>query len=368
MKVNFVDLKRQNKNLFMEIGSLIDQVILEADFNMGSRLERFENNFAKYVGKKYAVGLNSGTDALFLSLMAYGIGKDDEVILPTNSYFSTAMVVSNLGAKPVFVDVDPIYLHIDPFHIEKAITKKSRAIIPVHLYGQSVDMDPIIKIAKKNKLFVIEDACQAHGAMYKGEKVPVTETGAFSFYPGKNLGAFGDGGAVATDNKKIAMKILHLRNDGAYKKYVHEMFGVKSRLDTIQAAVLDLKLKHLTKWNSLRVKHAALYSELLNEITEINTPSLRKDAYHVFHIYAIQAEKREELQFFLKKHGIDTVIHYPIPIHFQKPYKKLGFKKGDFPVSENNSMRTLSLPMFPEITDKEISYVADTIKSFYRKR
>jgi dTDP-4-amino-4,6-dideoxygalactose transaminase len=367
MKVNFVDLQRQNQALRDSIMPLIEKVILEADFNMGPRLEKFERDFAKFVGKKYAVGLNSGTDALLLSLIAYGIMPGDEVITAPNSYFSSAMVISKLGAVPKFVDINSDYFTIDVNKIEKAITKKTKAIIPVHIYGQPAEMDSILKLAKKYKLFVIEDACQAHGAKYKGKFVPIGETGAFSFYPGKNLGGFGDGGAVVTDSLSIANKLFHLRNDGAWKKYHHKMFGAKSRLDTIQAVILNHKLPNLNKWNNQRKKHAKTYYKFLSDVPQIKLPMVMEGADHVFHLFVIEAKKRNKLQKFLFEKGIDTVIHYPLPIHLQKPYRLAGYKKGDFPITEEKSGTIISLPMFPEITLEEISYVAETIREFYAK-
>ena len=365
MIIQFVNLRRQNIKLKKQLMPIIQQVIEDADFNMGSRLEQFETDFAKSVGKKYAIGVNSGTDALLLSLMAYGVGRGDEVILPQNGYFSTAMVISNLGAKPKFVDIDSDYYTIDPKKIEKAISNKTKVIIPVHLFGQPVDMDPILKIARKHRLVVIEDACQAHGASYKNKRIPVGETGAFSFYPSKNLGAFGDGGIVVTDNKKVAENILYLRNDGSFKKYIHPMFGIKSRLDTLQAAILSVKLSYLEAWNELRINHARKYSELLERIPEIKTPKIMKNANHVFHLYVIESNHRDKLQKYLKHKGIETLIHYPIPIHLQPPYKKEGYRVGDYPITEKKSKKILSLPIFPEMTEEEIRYVADSVKKFY---
>jgi dTDP-4-amino-4,6-dideoxygalactose transaminase len=367
MKIKFVDLQRQNKTIKKQLMTSIEEVVDQADFNMGPRLQKFESDFAAFCGKKYAVGVNSGVDALTLPLMAHGIGPGDEVIVPANSYFATAMVVSNVGAKPIFVDIDPISYTIDVALVEKAITPATRAIIPVHIYGQPADMGPIMRLAKKHKLIVIEDACQAHGSMYKKRMIPYGETGAFSFFPGKNLGCFGDGGAVVTDNKKIAEKILHLRNDGSYKKYVHTMLGVKSRLDTLQATILSVKLPHLAQWNSARRKHANSYSNLLKGINGIKTPEQNKDAGHVFHAYVIETKKRDVLQKFLHEKGIETIIHYPTPIHLQKPYIKQGFKRGDFPITEEKSKRILSLPMFPELQEEEIKYVCDSIREFITK-
>ncbi len=367
MNIKFVDLVRENKQLKSKLLPIIEEVIDKADFILGKYLEKFERNFAAYCGKKYAIGVNSGTDALRLALIAYGIGEGDEVITVPNGYFSTAMVISQIGAMPVFVDVDPQNYLIDVSKLEKALTPKTKAIVPVHLYGQAAEMDTIISFANKHDLIVIEDACQAHGAEYKGKKVPIAETGAFSFYPGKNLGCFGDGGALVTDNPTIYDKILYLRNDGAKNKYMHKMFGFKSRLDNLQAAILDLKLPYLDRWNQKRIENANKYSQFLGVIKNIKIPKRYSDRSHVYHLYVIECKKRNALQDYLKKHGIETGIHYSIPIHLQKPYRDMGYKKGDFPITEKRAASVLSLPMFPELKEVEIIYVVEKIKSFVLK-
>lgn len=365
MKIEFVDLKRQNKIFKKGIQKAIQPIIDQAIFVMGEPLEKFEKEFARFCKKKYCVGLNSGTDAIMLSLLAYGVGPGDEVITAPNSYFCTAGVISNIGAQPVFADIDPVSYTMDPHLIKKAITPKTKAIMPVHLCGQPADMDEIIIIAKKYNLIILEDCAQAHGAKYKGKIVPVSETGAFSFYPGKNLGCFGDGGAVVTDNKKVAEKLRFLCNDGSIEKYVHQMFGYKSRLDTIQAAVLSFKLKHLNHFNQKRRKLAKLYRRHLAGIKEITLPQEMDYAYHVYHLYVIECSKRNDLHEFLAQKGITTIIHYPIPIHLQKPYLRKGYKRGDFPITEEKAKRILSLPMFPELTEKEVKYISQQIKAFY---
>lgn len=366
MNIKLVDLPRQNKLLKAQLLNTIEKVIDEAIFIEGDILTDFEKQFAKFCNKSYAIGLNSGTDALKLALIAYGIGPGDEVITAPNSYFSTAMVISEIGAIPVFVDIDPNTFNIDVNLLEKAVTSKTRAIIPVHLFGQSCDMEIILKIAQEHNLKVIEDACQAHGASYKGKVVPIGETGAFSFYPGKNLGCFGDGGALVTDNADIAQKVLYLRNDGSVEKYVHQVFGAKSRLDTLQAAILNIKLPYLKQWNEKRRIHATHYTDLLKEVGDIKLPQEAPYAEHVYHLYVIETLRRDELQLFLKSKGIETVIHYPIPIHLQKPYRKLGFKEGDFSVTEKKAQNILSLPMFPELTNEEIEYIANSVKEFFK--
>lgn len=365
MNIEFVDLKRQNERHWKTFSTVLLQVLRDSLFVGGKRVEQFEEEFARFCGKKYCIGLNSGTDAILFALLAYGIKPGDEVITPANSYFSPAMMISQIGAIPVFVDVDPKSDTIDVSRIEERITKKTRAIMPVDLYGQPADMDPIVVLAKKYNLTIIEDSCQAHGAQYKKHRLPYVETGAFSFYPGKNLGSFGDAGAIVTDNKHVHDTVLKLRNDGSTEKYVHTQFGYKSRLDTIQAAILSAKLPYLSEWNQKRRKAAELYTKLLGPVKQVKTPTEMPYSYHVYHLYVIECEKRDALRTFLSKHGIVTVIHYPIPIHLQTPYQKMGYKKGDFPITEERAKRILSLPIFPEITEKEITFVAKTIKQFF---
>ncbi len=364
MKVNFVDLQRQTKLLYPALLKEITGVLERADFIQGKAVEEFEQQFAQFCGKKYCVALNSGTDALEFALRAYGI-TSGEVITAPNSYFSSAMIISKVGATPVFVDVDKKSFNIDVQLLEKAITKKTKAIIPVHLCGQAADLEPIYALAKKHKLVVVEDACQAHGAEYKGKRVPFGETAAFSFYPGKNLGCFGDGGALVTDNQQVADMTRLLRNDGSKIKYHHELIGGKSRLDTIQAVVLREKLKHLASWNALRQQHAKRYDTLLKGVVE--TPTAMPYGKPVYHLYMIQVDDRDGLQQFLAEKGVSTVIHYPIPIHLQPAYNFLGYGEGSFPVTERLVKRILSLPMFPELTEEEQIYVADCIKAFMTK-
>lgn len=368
MNIAFVDLVRQYKLYKKEIDKAIQEILNNASFVQGEKNEEFEKAFAKFCKKKYSIGVNSGTDALLLLLRAHGIGKGDEVITTAFTYIATAMTASCVGAKPVLVDADPKSYTIDVNKIEENITKKTKAIIPVHLYGQPADMDPIVAIAKKHNLIIIEDCAQAHGSKYKNRILPYYSDGAFSFYPGKNLGAYGDGGGIVTDDKNIKTKIELLRNDGSLVKYVHKIIGYKSRLDTLQAAVLLVKLGYLNEFNKKRRVAALKYNKLLSNIEHVLTPVEMDYAYHIYHVYAIQAERRNDLQQFLAKHGIATVIHYPIPIHLQEAYKEFGFKKGDFPVSEKLADSILSLPMFPEITDSEIEYVYDTIRKFYSAR
>ncbi len=363
MKVGFVDLQRQTKVLKKDLLRAIEGVLDRTDFIQGKAVEEFETQFAAFCGKKYCVALNSGTDALEFALRAYDI-HDGEVITAPNSYFSTAMVISKVGATPVFVDVDKRSYNIDVKKIEGAVTKKTRAIMPVNLYGQAADLDPIYALAKKYNLIVIEDCAQAHGAEYRGKRVPIGETGCFSFYPGKNLGSFGDGGAIVTDNERVAEYVRLLRNDGSKQKYYHEIIGFKSRLDTLQAVVLLEKLKHLPQWNEQRRKWARKYTELLNGIVE--TPEEMPYGKHVYHLYVIQVDDRDGLQKYLAEKGIATVIHYPVPIHKQKAYASRN--QESYPVTEALAKRILSLPMFPELTCEEVEYVADAVKEFLNSK
>lgn len=365
MDIAFVDLHRQYKAYKKEVDRAIDKVLTRASFIEGPFVDAFEKEFAKFCNKKYCVSLNSGTDALLLSLLAYGIKPGDEVITTPNSYFSSAMVITNIGAIPVFVDVNSQTGLMEATAIEKAIGKKTKAIMPVHLTGLPADMKAISKLAKKYELMVIEDCAQAHGATIGGRKMPYTGTGAFSFYPGKNLGAYGDAGALVTNDESIANTARHLRNDGSVEKYVHTMFGYKSRLDALQAAVLSVKLKHLDAWTKKRRFLAKRYTELLSNIPQIKKPTGVPYGKGVFHLYQVQAERRDELKEYLKKFGITTIIHYPIPIHLQTPYRKLGYIEGDFPVTEQRAKSILSLPMFPELEESEVSYICQTIRSFY---
>lgn len=365
MNIAFVDLKRQNKHHLREFTKIVHQTLRDAIFVGGKPVEQFEKKFARLCKRTYCVSLNSGTDALWFALMAYGIGPGDEVITVPNTYFSTVQGISNIGATPVFVDVDPVSFTLDVSRVKQAITKKTRAIIPVHLFGQSADMDPIVQLAKQYKLHIIEDCCQAHGAEYKSRVLPYTDTGAFSFYPGKNLGAFGDGGALVTDNKRIRDTVLRLRNDGSTIKYVHTVLGYKSRLDTMQAAILSAKLPYLKSWNEARRRKANLYYRLLRDIPQVRTPKEMPYAKHVYHIYCIEVQKRDALQQYLSQQGIKTVIHYPTPVHLQAAYAKEGYKKGDFPVTEEKAKSILSIPMFPELRESEVRYICNTIKKFY---
>jgi len=359
MNVPFVKLKEQYISIKDEIDAAIKSVVDNTSFILGSNVEEFEKNFAKFCGAKYAVGVNSGTAALYLALLAHGIGRNDEIITAPNSFFATAGAISQTGARPVFVDINESTYNIDASKIEKAITNKTKAIIPVHLYGQTADMDAIKKIAEKHNLIVIEDCCQAHGAEYNGKRAPVGDVGCFSFHPAKNLGAFGEAGAVVTNNEEIANKIKLLRAHGESPKNTHSSIGYNFRMEGLQGAILNAKLKHLDEWNKARRKNAKLYDELLSSVI---TP--KDNLGHVYHLYVIRHKEREGLQKYLNSKGIMTGMHYPVPIHLQPAYAHFGYKEGDFPVAEKCAKEILSLPMCPELSEEEIIYVANKIKEF----
>ena len=366
--IPFVDLKAQYDSIKDEINEAIQNVLDNTSFIMGEELKKFEEEFARFCDVKYAIGVANGSDALILALRACGIGKGDEVITVPHTFISTAEAISNVGGKIVFVDIDPKTYTIDLSKIEEKINKRTKAIIPVHLYGQSANMDTIMRLAKKYDLKVIEDAAQAHGAEYKGKKVgSIGDVSCFSFYPGKNLGAYGDAGMVVTNNEEISEKIKLLRNHGRItKKYEHEIEGYSSRLDNLQAAILRVKLRHLNKWNESRRGNAKKYNELLSNVDGIITPYEADYVKHVYHLYVIRVEKerRDKLREELKYKGVATGIHYPIPLHLQPAYSYLGYKEGDFPVTEECSQKILSLPMFAELTDEQIENIVEIIKNF----
>lgn len=365
MKINFVDLKRQYKEIKSEIDLVIKNIVISSQFILGNECSEFEQEFAKFCGVKYAVGVGSGLTALELGMRALGVGVGDEVITPVNSFIASSSAISFTGATPVFVDCLEDTFNIDIKKAEKLITKRTKAIMPVHLYGQLADMDGVLKLAKKYQLLVIEDACQAHGASFKNRMAgSFGALAAFSFYPGKNLGAYGDGGMITTNNKMVAEKIKMLRNYGQKEKYKHLILGWNSRLDNLQAAILRVKLKRLEKWNEKRLENAKLYNKYLEKLPII-TPKIYPNYRHIFHLYVVRVNNRDKLAKFLSAKGISTVMHYPLPIHLQPAYKSLGYKKGAFPITEKLAMEILSLPMFPELTQSEIKYICEQIKSFY---
>ena len=363
--INFVDLKRQYEEIKTEVDSAVKRVISSSQFILGEECRKFEEEFAQFIGVKYAVGVGNGLSALELGMRALGIGEGDEVITPANSYIASTSAIFFTGAKPVLVDCLEDTFNIDIRKAEKLITKKTKAIMPVHLYGQIADMSSILKLARKYKLYIIEDACQAHGALLKNKSAgSFGDIAAFSFYPGKNLGAYGDGGMVVTNKKSIAEKIRILSNYGQKEKYNHLLLGWNSRLDNIQAAILRVKLRKLMEWNNKRLKNAKLYNKYLQN-TPVITPEIFPNYKHIFHLYVIKSRKRNKLAKYLSSKGISTVIHYPLPIHLQPASKYLGYKKGDFPITEKLASQILSLPMFPELTQSEIKYICEQIKSFY---
>ena len=364
MMIPFVDLKAQYDSIKDEIDDAIQNVLNTTSFIMGEELERFEEEFALFCNTKYAIAVANGSDALILALRACDINKGDEVITVPHTFIATAEAISNVGGKIVFIDINPNTCTINVSKIEEKISNKTKAIIPVHLYGQPADMDPIIRLAKEYNLKIIEDAAQAHGAEYKGKKVgSIGDVACFSFYPGKNLGAYGDAGMITTNNEEISKKLKLLRNHGRItKKYEHQIEGYSSRLDNLQAAILRVKLKYLNKWNDLRRRNAKKYNELLSNIDGIIIPYEADYAKHVYHLYVIRTEDRDKLREELKSKGIATGIHYPIPLHLQEAYNYLGYKRGDFPVTEKASQEILSLPMYAELSDKQIEEIVELIK------
>lgn len=368
MKVNFIDLKAQYLSIKNEIDETIQNVLDKTAFVAGPFVKAFEENFAQAHKSKYCIGVNSGTSALHIAMLALGIGNNNEVIVPTNTFFATPEAVSLCGATPVFVDCEPDYFNLDPAGIEKAITPKTRAIIAVHLYGQPVPLDSIKTIAKKNDLFIIEDCAQAHLAEYKGKPVGTYGIcGCFSFYPGKNLGAYGEGGAVLTHNEKLYVKMMALRDHGSPQKYYHDYIGHNYRMEGIQGAVLDVKLKHLPEWTEERRKNADLYRKYLDGIEEVILPKERSGLKHVYHLFVVRVSRRNELQKHLHENNIFTGIHYPIQCHLQKAYSFLKQDKGTFPVSEKCADEILSLPMYAELREEEIQFVCEHIKEFYKQ-
>jgi dTDP-3-amino-3,4,6-trideoxy-alpha-D-glucose transaminase len=367
--VPFIDLVIQYRSISTKIDQAIADVLSQCNFILGKQVEAFEHSFADFVHVQHAIGVGSGLDALRLALVALNIGFGDEVIIPANTYIATALAVTSVGARPVLVDCDPCTYSIDVNKIERAITPQTRAIIPVHLTGQAADMDPILDLAASYQLRVVEDSAQAHGTLYRGRPCgSMGDTGCFSFYPGKNLGAFGDGGLVTTNDALLAGRMRRLRNYGQQQKYDHTEKGFNTRLDTIQAAILSVKLGYLNEWNMARSAHAETYRSRLQGQRSICLQKISPYSNHIWHIFMIETEQRDELQQYLLNHGIQTGIHYPKPIHLQRAYVDLGYSVGDFPESERLASRILSLPMFPELTDEQIHFVCDSVVSFLQER
>ncbi|MEN6571524.1 MAG: DegT/DnrJ/EryC1/StrS family aminotransferase [Anaerolineaceae bacterium] len=366
--IQFVDLKKQYAPLKEEILSGISQVLEGMHLFLGDNVQAFEKEFAAFCGVKHGIGISDGTSALHVILRAMDIGPGDEVITVPNTFIATAEAITMAGASMVLVDIDPATYLMDLDKVEEKITPRTKAIMPVHLYGQMVNMDRLREIADRHGLRIIEDTCQAHGAEFNGRQAAgLGDAAAYSFYFSKNLGAYGEGGFVTTNNDELARKVRMIRDHGSERRYCHDLIGMNARLDEIQAVVLRVKLKHLAEWNSDRRQHADLYRKLLAD-TLVTPPVEADGAKHVYHLFVVRAPERDALQAYLKDHGIFTGIHYPIPIHLQNAFAYLGHKAGDFPVTEKAVGEILSLPMFAELTDEEIVRIADTIKEFYAGR
>ncbi|MBB4062658.1 DegT/DnrJ/EryC1/StrS family aminotransferase [Salinibacter ruber] len=366
MDVPFLDLGAQYESIKDEVHEAMESVLENTSFALGPAVEEFEANYASYCQTDHCVGVSSGTAALHVALHALGIGEGDEVITTPHTFVSTVWAISYVGATPVFADIDPGTYTIDPEAVEAAVTEKTEAIVPVHLYGQPADMDPILNIADEHDLFVVEDAAQAHGAEYKGQRAgSIGDIGCFSFYPGKNLGAYGEAGAVVTDDAPLAEKMAELRDHAQPEKYVHNDLGYNYRMDGLQGAVLNVKLRHLDDWTDARRRVAQRYEEELSPVGGVETPHEASYAKHVYHLYELQMaseEERNALQDDLDDSNVSTGLHYPTPIHLQEAYDHLGYEVGDFLETERAASRNLSLPMYPEMTDEMISYVSDKIK------
>jgi dTDP-4-amino-4,6-dideoxygalactose transaminase len=367
MNVPFVDLKAQYRTIESEINAAFASVLTRADFVLGREVAQFEEEFADYCQAGHCIGVDSGYSALELILRAYGIGPGDEVITAANTFIATALAISNTGARPVLVDADPQTYNLDVGKLAAAITRATRAIMPVHLYGQPAAMEPIRAIARRHGLLVIEDSAQGHGADYCGRRTgSLGDAAAFSFYPGKNLGAYGDAGAVVTNDPVVAERVHLLRNLGQRVKYEHELKGYNHRLDTLQAAVLRVKLPHLDRWNTQRRRAAAEYDRLLADLPVI-TPRAPAGVEPVFHLYVIRVRDRDGLQAYLQQAGIATGIHYPKPIHLQAAYRELGYQRGDFPITETLADEMLSLPMYAELSNEAIAFIVETIAAYFDK-
>ena len=364
MQVPFLDLKAQYQSIKHEIDPAMQSVCADAAFVLGKYVYEFEKEFAKYCEAADCVAVDTGTTALHLAMLALDIGVGDEVITAANTFIATCEAISYTGARPVLVDCDEKTYNLDPSKLEAKITRRTKAIIPVHLYGQPADMDPILAIAKKHGIPVIEDSAQGHGATYNGKRTgSMGLMACFSFYPGKNLGAYGEGGAITTSDPELAAKIRKLRDHGSAKKYYHDVIGYNYRMEGIQGAVLNVKLKHLDKWNEARRKNVELYRKHLAG-ADLILPTEANGCKSVFHLFVVRHKRREDLINFLGQQGVSALIHYPIPVHLQKAYRFLGFSEGEYPITETVAKEIVSLPMFPELTEEQIRYTADKIKEF----
>jgi dTDP-4-amino-4,6-dideoxygalactose transaminase len=368
VNVPFIDLQAHHRGIRAELDRAMARVMDRGDFALGQDVARLEEEFAKFCGTCYAVGVDSGLSALELSLRALGIGPGDEVIVPADTFIATAAAATFAGAQPVLVDVDPLTYNMDVEQLEAAITPRTRAVIPVHLYGLPAAMDAIMAVAERHDLSVVEDACQAHGAYYKGRRVgSLGHAAAFSFYPTKNLGGCGDGGMVVTNDAEVAEQVRAMRNCGQRAKYRHELPPFNHRLDTLQAAILRVKLRYLDRWNEQRRQHAALYSELLAG-SGVITPVEDPDSTHVYHLYVVRSPQRDDLLAHLREQGIGAGIHYPIPIHLQPCYAGNGFRRGQFPVTEGLCGEILSLPIFPELAADQVEYAVRQVHRFFGRK
>ncbi len=370
MQIPFLDLKAQYRSIKEEVDAAIHNVLDNTAYILGKPVAEFEKAFAEAHSVKHCYGVSSGTDGNHLVLWALGIKPGDEVIIPADTFIATVWGATLCGAKPVFVDCHPESYNLDPSKVEAAITSKTKAIVAVHLYGQPADLDALNEIAKKHNLKLVEDCAQAHLSEYKGKKVGgLSEAASFSFYPGKNLGAYGEGGAVTTNNDELAEKFKMMREHGSEKKYTHLIYGHNYRMEGIQGAVLGVKLKYLNKWTDGRRRVAAKYNELLKDVEQIVLPKEMEYAKHVYHLFVIKVRnnKREELAQYLNNNGISTGLHYPIPLHLQPCFAELGYKKGDFPETEELAESCLSLPMFPELNDEQINFICKEIKTYFNK-
>lgn len=370
MQIPMLDLSEQYAAIRSEVLDVLDQVMSSSQFILGPNVKKLETDIAEYSHVAHAIGCANGSDAIHIALQALGVGPGDEVITTPFTFFATGGAIVRAGAKPVYVDIDPVTFNIDPAKIEEAITDKTKAIIPVHLYGQMADMERIAEIAKKNNLAVVEDAAQAIGAKHNGKSVGELGSAAtYSFFPTKNLGAYGDGGMIVTDNDEVAENCRVIRVHGSKPKYYHHVLGYNSRLDELQAAVLNIKFPHLDKWGELRREKAQMYTSLLKEKVGdlVVTPTEKEGNYHVFHQFTIRVKNRDELQQYLKDQGVQTMIYYPLPLHVQPVFKDLGYKEGDLPLAEKAANEALSLPMFPELKTEQQEYVVAKIAEFYGK-
>ena len=368
MQIKYLDLQAQYQSIKPEIDAAIQKVLDTSSYVLGPSVADFETRFAEYCGTSHCVGVNNGTNALQLAIESLGIGKGDEVITAANTFIATAAALAHSGAKPILVDIDAATRNIDPNRIEQAITPRTKALMPVHLYGCMTDMEAISAIANKRNLPIIEDCAQAHGARHKGKRAgSIGSLGGFSFYPGKNLGAYGEGGAVTTSDAALARNIKLLRDHGSERKYYHDRLGYNARLEGIQGAVLGVKLKHLDKWNAERNRVARRYSERLHGLP-IRLPLVHPDFEQVFHLYVIESDRRNELQEYLTKAAITTLIHYPVPIHLQPAFAYLEYREGAFPDTEKSASQELSLPIYPEMSNDQVDFVSDAISRFFSGR